>query len=551
MNEQSPEYDVLILGSGLAGSLTAAILARHGAKVMLIDAAQHPRFAVGESTTPQTVEWLYILAERYDVPEIRALTSAKSVNRDIAATSGVKSNFGFVYHHPGQEPDPREATQFALPKIFLQNGHLFRQDTDSYMFHVAVKYGARARQNWRATDIDFDDDGVSVTGGRDGEVLRARYLVDASGFRSMLADKFDLRDTRTALKHHARGMFNHYVGVTPFDEVSGHPKELRPPKDWHTGTLHHVFERGWLWIIPFDNHQGSNNLLCSVGLTIDERTYPRPADLTPQQEFDSFLDRYPAIKRQFTDARPVREWVSAGRMQYSSRQTVGDRWCLMSHAAGFIDPLFSRGLSNTFEIVDALSARLIGALKDGDFSAERFAYVEELEHGLIKWNDELVNTCYIGFDHPRLWNAVFRLWGAMVTPATMRLTRARLRFVRDGDPAHFEELEKSPHPGLWWPTDSFKNLIEQVAETCEKYEAGQTTADEAADRVFTLLQESEVVNPVFGWKDEQQRFIWPDLRTMARFLYWASAQAPPELRQVGREFLMGIVKAGSRVRKLL
>ena len=55
MNEQPPEYDVLILGSGLAGSLTAAILARHGAKVLLIDAAQHPRFAVGESTTPQTI----------------------------------------------------------------------------------------------------------------------------------------------------------------------------------------------------------------------------------------------------------------------------------------------------------------------------------------------------------------------------------------------------------------------------------------------------------------------------------------------------------------
>lgn len=550
MNEQPPEYDVLILGSGLAGSLTAAILARQGAKVLLADAAQHPRFAVGESTTPQTVEWLYILAERYDVPEIRALTSARTVNRDIAATSGVKANFGFVYHRPGEEPDPREATQFALPKIFLQNGHLFRQDTDSYMFHVAARYGTTVRQNWRASAIDFDDDGVTVTG-QNGDSYRAKYLVDASGFRSMLAEKFDLRDTDTTLKHHARGMFTHYVGVKPFDDVSGHPKELRPPVGWHQGTLHHVFKRGWLWIIPFDNHRDSNNMLCSVGLTIDERTYPRPADLTPQQEFDQFLDRYPAIKRQFTDARPVREWVSGGRLQYSSRQSVGDRWCLMSHAAGFIDPLYSRGLSNTFEIVDALSSRLIDALKDGDFSAERFAYVNQLERGLIKWNDELVNTSYIAFDHPRLWNAVFRLWGTMVTPATMRLTQARLRYVRDGDVSHFQALENSRHPGLWWPTDTFKNLLEGIAETCEKYEAGQSTADEAADAVFAQLQASEVVNPVFGWKDEQRRFIWPDLPTMARFLYWASVQAPPELRSVGRDFLMGVVKAGTRVRKLL
>jgi tetracycline 7-halogenase / FADH2 O2-dependent halogenase len=545
------ECDVVILGSGLAGSVTAAILARHGVDAVLIDAASHPRFAVGESMTPQMVEWLHILAERHDVPEIKSLSSVRANTRDIGPVFGDKAHFGFLLHRPGEEPDPMEATQLALPTIFHRNSHLFRQDSDAFMFHVAVRYGATPRQNWRATDLDFDADGVTVTG-HNGEVFRAKYLIDASGFRSPLADKFGLRDTPARFKHHSRSLFTHYIGIKPFDDVSGHPRHLRPPVDWHQGTMHHLIERGWFWIIPFNNNKYSRNPLCSVGLTFDERLYPRPTDLTPEQEFQHYLDMYPAVKRQFEGAHRVREWVSTDRIQYSSKRSIGDRWCLMSHAAGFIDPLFSRGLSNTFEVVDALTSRLLEALRDGDFSAERFAYVERLEQGLLQYNDDLVNSSFIAFSHFRLWNAVFRVWGAFISPGVMRLTRARLLHLRDQDDKYFRELENTPYPGLWLPeSDKFKRLLEQTAETCEKYEVGELTGDEAADIVFKLIDECDIVNPVFGWKDPSRRFIFPSTLTMARFLYWASVQGPPEMRHLGREFLKGVLKAGVKARKVL
>ncbi|MYX77408.1 FAD-dependent monooxygenase [Streptomyces sp. SID3915] len=548
---EKAHYDVIILGTGLAGSVAGTIMARHGAKVLLIDATSHPRFAIGESMTPQLVEWIHILAERHRIPELKSLASVNASTRDIAPTFGTKAHFGFMKHEPGREPDPREATQLALPKIFLNNSHMFRQDSDAFMFYVAVKYGCTAKQNWRAADVDFDDDGVTVTG-QDGEAFRGKYLIDASGFRSPLAEKFDLRDKPARFKHHSRSMFTHYVGIKPFDDVSGHPKELRPPADWHTGTMHHLIERGWFWIIAFDNHKKSRNPLCSVGLTMDERTYPKPKNLTPDEEFSQFLDRYPAVKRQFDGASRVREWVSTDRLQYSSKQTIGDRWCLMSHAAGFLDPLFSRGLSNTFEVVDALTSRLIEALGDGDFSAERFEYVERLEQGLLKYNDDIVNSSFISFSHFRLWNAVFRIWGSFISPGTMRLTRARLNHVKDGDERHFRDLEDTRFPGLWWPeSERFKTLLESTAETCEKYEAGALTGDEAADIVFQMIKDCDIVNPAFGWKDENQRFVSPSTLTMARFLYWASFQAPEEMNNVGKEFLMGILKAGAKVRKLL
>ncbi|WP_031518314.1 NAD(P)/FAD-dependent oxidoreductase [Streptomyces sp. NRRL F-5123] len=543
--------DVFVLGSGLAGSTIATVLAAQGAKVVLVDAAQHPRMAIGESQTPQLAEWLHILAERYGVPELASLAKVGVTNKVVGPTHGVKVHFGFVRHEVGKEPNPAESTQFAIPRLLAQNSHMFRQDTDSWMFQVAVKYGVQVRQLWRAADMDFDDDGVTVSG-TNGDVYRARYLVDASGFRSLLAEKFDLREKPARFKHHSRSLFNHFIGIKPFDDVVDFPAEHRPPIKWHKGTMHHMIDRGWLWIIPFNNYRKSKNPLVSVGLQLDERVYPKPKDMTPQQEFDAFLDKYPAIKRQFVGARPVREWVSTDRLQYSSRKSVGPRWCLMSHAAGFIDPLFSRGLSNTMEVVDALASRVLEALKDNDFSEERFSYVEQLEAGLLDFNDELVNSAVISFSHFRLWNAVFRVWGCFITPGVMRLTGARLRYVVDNDDSHFTALEKTENPGLWWPeSKTFQRILEVTAETCEKFEVGELTGDQAADIILKVVQDSPEVNPTFGWKDPATRFVAPSTWDLAKFVRWGLMSAGPDMRKLTRFVVSGGLKAGPRARKLM
>jgi tetracycline 7-halogenase / FADH2 O2-dependent halogenase len=544
--DQVRHCDVLILGSGLAGSISGAVLARQGASVVLVDAAQHPRFAIGESMTPQLVEWLHILKSRFDVPEIGHLLNVKAVAENIGPQHGKKQNFGFVKHEPGREPDPEETTMFVIPRVLTEASHLFRQDTDQYYFNVAARYGCLTRQNWRAQDLDFGADGVTVTG-QNGEVFRAKYLIDASGFRSPLAEKFDLREQPVRFKHHARSLFTHYIGVRPFDGVSHHPLSQRPPVPWHGGTLHHLIERGWFWIIPFDNLKGSRNQMCSVGLTIDERRYPRPTDMTPEQEFRSFLDRYPAVKRQFVGAKRVREWVSADRLQYSSKNSIGHRWCLMSHAAGFIDPLYSRGLSNTFEVVYSLCTRILESLKDDDWSIDRYAYVEQLERGLLQYNDDLVNSSYIAFSHFRLWNAVFRVWGGFLTPGVMRLTRALAQYELDGDEQHLRALENTEHPGLWWPGSAFRQILELTAETCEKFEVGELGGDEAADIILTALNDCESLNPVFGWKGpESTRFIYPSTPMVARFVYWAMRAAPePEMREISRSLV------GSAARSIL
>ena len=296
-----PDFDVIILGAGMAGTVLGAILARHDVRVLIIDAGVHPRFAVGESTTLYTLKGFRQLAERYGLPELEYLTSYEAGLENIGPTSGVKKHFGFMIHHDGEEPDPREVNQFSPPSKALQTGHLFRQDTDAFLFHTAIRYGCHVRQGFRVSQLELGEDQVSVAD-PSGERFTARYLVDGSGFRSPVADKLDLREPPEALKHHSRSLFTHMIGVKPTDEVLHMSAEDLPPLPWVEGTMHHMFERGWIWSIPFNNEPRSKNPLVSVGLTFDERLYPKQEGMSPEQEFRHHIARFPAVERMFADA---------------------------------------------------------------------------------------------------------------------------------------------------------------------------------------------------------------------------------------------------------
>ena len=86
------EYDVIILGSGFGGSILAAILCKHALKVLVIDGKSHPRFAIGESTIPQTSQLLTLLANKYKVPELNVLGlgSPQAIRKNIVNTCGIK-----------------------------------------------------------------------------------------------------------------------------------------------------------------------------------------------------------------------------------------------------------------------------------------------------------------------------------------------------------------------------------------------------------------------------------------------------------------------------
>ena len=276
MQNTDQKFDVAIIGSGMGGSTLAAILARQGFSVLVFEAGVHPKFAVGESTILETSEMMRALAKFYDVPELAYFSSENYL--DFAGTThGVKRHFGFVHHTDGQLPSPELTLQAIIPKQpYGHELHLYRQDTDYYLTSIAISYGATVLQNTPVASVDISNDEVKITTGK-GQTFHAEYLVDAGGFRSVVADQFNLRDFD--LQTHTRGMFTHMMDVPCFNDVSFSQEENGVPFRWSEGTLHHIFKGGWLWVIPFNNHADATNPLCSVGLVA------RSTDLSGPQRY--------------------------------------------------------------------------------------------------------------------------------------------------------------------------------------------------------------------------------------------------------------------------
>ena len=65
--------DVAVVGSGFGGSLTALVARRLGLSVALLERGTHPRFAIGESTSPLANLLLEELARRYELPRLLPL----------------------------------------------------------------------------------------------------------------------------------------------------------------------------------------------------------------------------------------------------------------------------------------------------------------------------------------------------------------------------------------------------------------------------------------------------------------------------------------------
>mgnify|MGYP003312718384 CR=1 FL=1 len=66
---------VVIVGAGFAGAIAARVVNAIGHRVSLLDRGKHPRFALGESSTPLAALVLERLADRYGLDDLRHLAA--------------------------------------------------------------------------------------------------------------------------------------------------------------------------------------------------------------------------------------------------------------------------------------------------------------------------------------------------------------------------------------------------------------------------------------------------------------------------------------------
>ncbi len=353
-------YDCCVLGSGIAGAASAMVLARLGLDVLVVEAGQHPRFAIGESLVPTTTLGLDYLARTYGIPELRQISHYPWMT-ESQLTGWPKLGFWFGHHRAGHPLEAGREMMFITPGLPMgPDVHMLREDVDSFLVARLADYGVEYRDRTSIADWQVGAKRDSLVLEREGQrrSVHARFVLDCSGHASVLAKMQNLRDSATRLRTNTRAVFSHFRGVRFLEEVLGQPcGRFGTRRD--AGTIHHCFHGGWFWIIRFDSG------ICSVGVVLDRRLHP-DNNVKAEDEFWSYVDRFPTVREQLGGAVPTRPIVKSGRLQFTSHRIFGERYLLAPHVASFVDPLFSTGMDLTTVFIARMAPVLASLAKGGD-----------------------------------------------------------------------------------------------------------------------------------------------------------------------------------------
>jgi FADH2 O2-dependent halogenase len=484
-------FDIAITGSGFGGSLIAMIARRLGRSVILLERGRHPRFAIGESSTPLANLLLEELARAYDLPEVLPLAKWGAWQRAYPHVGcGLKRGFTF-YHHPWGKPfedDAKRTNQLlvsASPRDEIADTHWFRADFDHLLARQAQAAGAEYLDETDLRGLALDGDGVTVSGRRCGEEfsVRAKFLIDATGPRGFVHRALALGELPFENLPRTEGLYSHFTNVSrcegflashppartmniPRDgtqplgcsnaplggqrvsslkaalrgegsSAAVHPPAEKPPYPVDDAALHHVFDGGWIWVLRF------NNGITSAGVAATERLARELCFEEGESAWDRLLEQLPSVREQFIAAKPEREFVHAPCLSFRSSTAAGTNWALLPSAAGFVDPLLSTGFALTL-----LGIRRLAQAIQEDWGTDRFqqrldAYSQETLDELAA-AERLVAALYASMGDFAVFTDLSRLYFAAVSFAetARRLGRAELAesFLLHQDPVYGPRL---------------------------------------------------------------------------------------------------------------
>lgn len=452
--------DVAIIGAGFSGALLARVLARRGRSVALIDAATHPRFAIGESSTPIADRLLARLGKIHGFDDLVSLSrygTWKSQHRQLGC--GLKRGFSYYVHRPGQEyfdSTDHDSSLLVAASASDDSGdtHWYRSDVDQYLFQQAVSNGVRDFTGYRLLSMRPAPDQQLILSRSNHEsplLIDCEWAIDATGRSAVLANLRSVRSRVHRLQTKTYSIFAH------FDQVGSWRHQLRTlgistdedPFDTDAAAQHHLIDDGWMWMLRFDNG------ITSVGRT------SQSAD--PAWDWSA----YHSLAGMFQGASvvaPTTAPVATGRLQQLHDPVIDRRTIMLPTAAVTIDPLHSTGIAHALAGVDRV-AKLILA---GDQATQRALTADYRQSVLDEAEllDRLVWTAYQTMnDFPR-FVAACTLYFAGAIACEERLGRGEL-------------------PDRLWGADD-QRFLEVVEQLSGRLTSGAAT-DSVVDDIRTAI----------------------------------------------------------------
>lgn len=426
---------VAIVGSGFAGSLMARILAVLGHDVVLLERGTHPRFAIGESSTPLANLSLERLGRRYQLADCYQLAAhGRWLEHFPDLRRGLKRGFTFYRHHPGKAfanegLESERLLVAASPNDAVADTHWLRADVDHHFVRQAIAAGVDYRDRVELTGAAIHSTGVRLTGRHNGAALdlHADFVIDASGPGGFLARQMSIPSGLSRTETRSALVFSHFADVRLMSDIVPGLPEGPYQDDW--AAVHHLIDEGWMYSLRFDHGVTSAGFALSPrGLARLERSGARNAEGL----WRMLLDRYPTIADAFANATPLMPLAFRSRIQHRLRRAAGDRWALLPHAYAFVDPLFSTGIAWSLRAIERLALCFEPLRGARGARGPRLPSVDELTRyeGLLRAEadqiDRLVSGAYDAMAHFDLFAA-----HAMIYFAIVSFTEVRQRLAVD------------------------------------------------------------------------------------------------------------------------
>ena len=307
------ETDVIIIGAGPAGAVAAASLQQAGFRLLVVEKQRFPRFVIGESLLPHTMDIL---------KEVGLLKAVEA--------RGFIRKTGAVFKRGGQSCDFDFSNQSAngWPYTF----QVPRAEFDQAMADAVAERGVEMLFGHGVAAVNFTDNHATVTLDQpDGTKrdVRARFVLDCSGYGRVLPRLLDLE---TPSKFPVR------------EALFCHITEDRRPAGSDEGKIWVCMhpDGAWIWIIPFSNGK------TSVGVVATPEFFTRyPGE--PEARLRNILMSEPNGAARLADMKVALAPQRITGYACSVKKLFGPQFALAGNATEFLDPIFSSGVTLAME----------------------------------------------------------------------------------------------------------------------------------------------------------------------------------------------------------
>jgi len=456
---QKGDYDVIVLGGGLAGLCLSVQLGMRvpGLRILVLDRGQSPRPEAAHKVGESSVE----VASHY-------FRNVLGLN-DLMAREIKKFGLRF-FMSDGENRDITQRLEVG-PKNYLTmpSYQIDRGQFENGLAEKAEEHGVEIKTQSKVTVVelareDTPDRLHRVRFTHDGEAFErsAPWVVDASGRAAVLKKTLGLdRPSR----HKVNAAWFRIDDAIDLDDWSDDPTWRGRLDDSRRLSTNHLMGKGyWVWFIPLANDR------TSVGIVADDALHPFTGINTFEKSMAWLEEHEPqaaAVLRKHEDLGDRMDFLALRHYSRDAKQVFSaDGWALTGDAGIFIDPLYSPGsdfiaMSNSF-ICDLIARDHLGEAISTIAAAYDKAYRSLAQTYLVNYyrqyslmGDSRVMITKIVWDFAMYWGGVANLFcgDRLCDPKFMERVNPLLQsfaFTNLAMQAHFREWarlgQETPRP---------------------------------------------------------------------------------------------------------